>query len=368
MKLITDITGNYKIDVAPREEIKGWVSSLIALISLIAGLSAIGFIFLLKGINPFYAIFRIFSGSFGTMYGFKETITKAIPLILIAGGLTVVYRGKFWNIGAESQLLAGAAAATWIALRWGPFMPAGAVVPLMFLGGFTGGALWGIIPALLRVRFGINEVISTLMLNYVAAEFIKMLVIGPWKGKTQFGYPYTDDFPESAMLSILPGSRIHILTLAVALIAVVFLFFLLFRTRFGYEVRVIGENQEAARYAGINFFKTTVLMMVISGGLAGIAGVGEVAGIHHHLTYPESISSGYGFTAIIVAWLARLNPVLVIISGIFFAGILVGGDAIQISLNLPAATVNVFNGIILVFLIMGEYFQRNRISFIKKEN
>ncbi len=109
-------------------------------------------------------------------------------------------------------------------------------------------------------------------------------------------------------------------------------------------------------------------MMVISGGLAGAAGVGEVAGLHHHLTYPESISSGYGFTAIIVAWLARLNPVLVIISGIFFAGILVGGDAIQISLNLPAATVNVFNGIILVFLIMGEYFQRNRISFIRKEN
>lgn len=355
----------YKIDIAPREQISGAKSALFALISLSAGLAAIGFIFLLKGINPFYAIFKIFSGSFGSIYGFQETITKAIPLILIAGGLTVAYRGKFWNIGAESQLLAGAAAATWIALWWGPSLPAGMVVFLMFTGGFIGGALWGIIPAVFRVRFGINEVISTLMLNYVAAEFIKMLVIGPWKGKTQFGYPYTDDFPESAMLTLFPGSRIHIITLIIALIAVVFLFYLIFRTRFGYEVRVIGENQEAARYAGIDFVKNTVLMMVISGGLAGVAGVGEVAGLHHHLTYPESISSGYGFTAIIVAWLARLNPVLVIISGLFFAGILVGGDAIQISLNLPAATVNIFNGIILVFLIMGEYFQKNSVSIIR---
>ena len=356
----------YKIDVAPREQISGGLSALIVFASLLAGLSAIGFIFLLKGLNPFYAIFRIFSGSFGSFYGFKETVTKAIPLILIAGGLTIAYRGKFWNIGAESQLLCGAAVATWIALRWGPFLPGGMVVFLMFTGGFIGGALWGIIPAILRVRFGINEVISTLMLNYVCAEFIKMLVIGPWKGKTQFGYPYTDDFPDTAVLALLPGSRIHYITLIIALAAVVILFFVIFRTRFGYEVRVIGENQEAARYAGIDFVKTTVLMMVISGGLAGLAGVGEVAGLHHHLTYPESISSGYGFTAIIVAWLARLNPVLVIISGLFFAGILVGGDAIQISLNLPAATVNVFNGIILVFLIMGEYFQRNRISLIRK--
>ncbi len=356
----------YRIDIAPRSGISGWYSAVIVLISLAAGLLAIGFIFLLKGVNPFFAIARIFSGSFGSFYGFKETVTKAIPLILIAGGLTVAYRGKFWNIGAESQLLAGAAAATWIALRWGGLLPGGTVIFLMFAGGFIGGALWGIIPAILRVRFGINEVISTLMLNYVGAEFIKMLVIGPWKGKTQFGFPYTDDFPDNAILSVLPGSRIHTITLILAVLAVVFLFFLIFRTRFGYEVRVIGENQEAAKYAGIDFVKTTVLMMMISGGLAGIAGVGEVAGIHHHLTYPESISSGYGFTAIIVAWLARLNPLLVIISGLFFAGILVGGDAIQISLNLPAATVDVFNGIILVFLIMGEYFQRNSISLIRK--
>ncbi len=353
---------NYKIDISPMENDNPARSYMILLLSLAAGLAAIGLVFLAKGVNPFFAIYKIFSGSFGSVYGIKETITKSIPLILIATGLTVAYRSKFWNIGAESQLLAGAAAATWIALEWAPFLPGWAAVLLMFTGGFIAGAMWGIVPAVLRVRFGINEVISTLMLNYIGAEIIKLLVIGPWKGKTQFGFPYTDDFADNARLALAGGSRIHYVTLIIALVSAAVIFVLLFRTRFGYEVRVIGENQEAARYAGIDFFRTTVIVMVISGGLAGLAGVGEVAGLHHHLTYPEAISSGYGFTAIIVAWLSRLNPLASILSGLFFAGILVGGDAIQISLNLPQATVNIFNGIILVFLIMGEYFQKNRIT------
>ena len=135
-----------------------------------------------------------------------------------------------------------------------------------------------------------------------------------------------------------------------------------FKTRFGYEVRVIGENPDAGRYAGINFFKTSLAVMVVSGGMAGLAGVGEVAGIHHYLTYPASISSGYGFTAIIVAWLAKLNPLYAIVSGLFFAGILVGGDAIQISLGLPGATVQIVNGILLVCLIMGDFFFKNKIT------
>lgn len=352
-----------KADVFPRENDKPVVSFFILILSLVAGLAAIGIIFLAKGVNPFFAIYKIFSSSFGSSYGIMETITKSIPLILIATGLTVAYRGKFWNIGAESQLLAGAAAATWIAINWAQYLPGWFAILLMFGAGFIAGALWGIVPAILKVRFGINEVISTLMLNYVGAEFIKMLVIGPWKGATQFGFPYTDKFSESVQLSIISGTRVHYLTLIIAFVAAVVVFILLFRTRFGYEVRVVGENQEAAKYAGIDFFKITLLMMVISGGLAGVAGVGEVAGLHHLLTYPETISSGYGFTAIIVAWLSRLNPLATIVSGFFFAGILVGGDAIQISLNLPQATVDVFNGVILIFLIMGEYFQNNKIKF-----
>lgn len=345
-----------RIDIHPRH------SFMSLVFSLAAGLLAISCIFLISGVNPLYALAKIFSGSFGSLYGLKETLTKAIPLILIGSGLAVAFRAKFWNIGAESQLLMGAIFSTWVGLHWGPHLPAPVIVPLMFLAGFIGGALWGLIPAILKVKFSINEVISTLMLNYICNQIIILLIVGPWRGKTKYGFPYTDDLPASAILSLIPGSRIHYVTLLVAIATVVILGIAIYKTQFGYEVRVIGENPEAAKYSGIDFFKTTLIIMLISGGVAGLAGVGEVAGIHHYLSYPESISSGYGFTGIIVAWLAKLNPFFVVFSAFFFAGILVGGDAIQISLGLPAATVQIFNGTLLVFLIMGDYFLKNQVA------
>ena len=353
-----------RINVTDRIKITPKISALTLLISLGAGLLSIGLIFLLSGVNPLFAFYKIFSGSFGSFYGIKETITKAIPLILIGGGLAMAFRAKFWNIGAESQLLMGAIFGTWVGLTWAQHLPSVVIVPLMFLAGFTGGALWGVIPAVLKIKYAINEVISTLMMNYICAEFLIFLIVGPWKGKTKFGFPYTDDLPAAATLGLLPGSRIHYVTLFLAILSVILLAVVLYKTRFGYEVRVIGENPDAGKYAGIDFFKTTLIIMAVSGGVAGLAGVGEVAGIHHYLSYPASISSGYGYTAIIVAWLAKLNPLYVIVSGIFFAGILVGGDAIQISLNLPAATVEVFNGTLLVFLIMGEFFLKNKVRLV----
>jgi simple sugar transport system permease protein len=351
-----------RIKVSDRETTTGLRAFLTNIGSLAAGLIAIGIVFVVCGVNPFYAISKIFLGSFGSMYGFKETVTKAIPLIIIGGGLTLAFRARFWNIGAEGQLLMGAIFSTWVGLAWGPHLPPFVIIPLMFAAGFIGGGLWGLIPAILKVKFSINEVISTLMLNYICAELVTLLVVGPWKGKTRFGFPGTDNLAESAMLGVIPGSRIHYVTLILALVCAVILWVAVFKTRFGYEVRVIGENPDAGRYAGINFFKTSLVVMAISGGMAGLAGVGEVAGIHHHLTYPSSISSGYGFTAIIVAWLAKLNPIYAVVSGIFFAGILVGGDAIQISLGLPAATVQIVNGILLVCLIMGDFFFKNKIT------
>ena len=345
-----------RIDIYPRH------SFMSLVFSLAAGLLAISCIFLISGVNPLYALAKIFSGSFGSFYGLKETLTKAIPLILIGSGLAVAFRAKFWNIGAESQLLMGAIFSTWVGLHWGPHLPAPVIVPLMFLAGFIGGAIWGLIPAILKVKFSINEVISTLMLNYICNQIMILLIVGPWRGKTKYGFPYTDDLPASAILSLIPGSRIHYVTLLVAIATVVILGIAIYKTQFGYEVRVIGENPEAAKYSGIDFFKTTLIIMLISGGVAGLAGVGEVAGIHHYLSYPESISSGYGFTGIIVAWLAKLNPFFVVLSAFFFAGILVGGDAIQISLGLPAATVQIFNGTLLVFLIMGDYFLKNQVA------
>ena len=252
----------YRIDVVNRDLAGPGFSVLVFAASVLAGFAAVGLLFLVKGVNPLTAFFRIFAGSFGSSYGIRETITKAIPLVLIASGLTVVFRGKFWNIGAESQVLMGAACTTWVGLNLGPSLPGPLLIPLMILGGCLGGALWAVPPAILKLRFGINEVISTLMFNYIGAEVVKYLVVGPWKGETQFGYPYTDDLPEHGILGLIPGSRIHYLTLILALITVALLFYLLFRTRFGYEVRVIGENREAAKYAGIDFATTTVIMML----------------------------------------------------------------------------------------------------------
>jgi ABC-type uncharacterized transport system permease subunit len=355
------------VDVSDREQISAFGTLFTVVLSLTAGMAAIGVIFAACGVNPLFAFKKIISGSFGSLYGWKETLTKAIPLILIGGGLAIAFKAKFWNIGAESQLLMGAIFGTWVGLNWGPSLPPIAIVPLMFAAGFIGGASWGLIPAILKLRFSINEVISTLMLNYICAEFLTLLIVGPWKSEKKFGFPYTDDLPDSAILSLFPGSRIHTPTLVLALVAVVVLAIVIYKTRFGYEVRVIGENPDAAKYAGIDFTRTTLLIMAISGGMAGLAGVGEAAGVHHYLSYPNSISSGYGFTAIIVAWLAKLNPFYVIFSGIFFAGILVGGDAIQISLGLPAATVEIFNGTILIFLIMGDFFTKNRIRVLLGE-
>jgi simple sugar transport system permease protein len=334
---------------------------IVLVLSLLAGFAAMSIVFAANRVNPLFALKEILIRSFGSPYGLKETATKAIPLILIGSGLTLAFRARFWNIGAESQLLLGAMAATWVALTWGGRLPSAAILPVMFLAGFAAGALWGLVPALLKTCFAVNEVISTLMLNYVAAELLTLLITGPWRGPSQRGFPYTEPFAAAAKLPLIPGTRIHYFTLIIALAAAALLYLAIYSTKFGYELRVIGENPEAARYAGIDFLRTTVVLMILSGGLAGLAGVGEAAGIHHRLTYPNVVSAGYGFTAIIVAWLAKLNPLAAVVSGLLFAGILVGGDAIQISLGLPAATVQVFNGVLLFFLITGDFFLIRRV-------
>lgn len=348
------------IQWVPRYEKNIWKKTLILFISLAFACLLSSLIFLFVKASPLLALQKIFFGSFGSIYGMKETITKAIPLMLIGIGLVVAFRARCWNIGAEGQLLAGAIGATWIALRVGPLYSAYLIIPMMLLTGFSFGAFWALIPAVLKSRFGINETIVTLMLNYIAAEIVQYLVLGPWKGKTQFGFPYTDRFPTSAYLNSIPGTRIHWISLLLAIAFAFLTWFILNKSRWGFEARVAGENPSAARYAGISITRTVILVMLWSGGLAGLAGVGEVAGIHRYLTYPTAISSGYGFTAIIVAWLSRLNPLAVLLSSIFFAGILVGGDAIQTSMGLPFATVNIFNGMLLLALMAGTFLSEYR--------
>lgn len=338
----------------------------IIIISIFLSLLISSLIFSLKGINPFLAFYKIIFSSFGSFYGIKETITKAIPLMLCGVGLSIAFKGKFWNIGAEGQLLIGAVVATWIGLFIGKDLPSYILIPLIFTGGFIGGGLVALIPAFLKVKFNINEVIVTLMLNYIVEQFVQYLVYGPWKGKTQYGFPYTDNLKENALLPIIKGSRIHYPTLIIAIILSILIYYLIFKTKLGYEIRVIGENPLSARYAGIDFLKVTLIMMFLSGGIAAVAGVGEILGIHKHLTYPSQISSGYGYTAIIVAWLANLNPLMVIVTSLFFGGILVGGDVIQTSFGFPFATINIFNGLMLVFISISYFLIQYKISFKRK--
>jgi simple sugar transport system permease protein len=333
------------------------VSSLAFAIAL--GLAGVLFVFL--GVSPLRAYAVMFGGVLGDARSAAEIFRQAVPLLLIGVGLVLAFRAQFWNIGAEGQLLAGAAGATAAAL----FLPVpdAAVIPAMFVAGALCGAAWGLVPAVLRFSLDVNEVITTLMMNYVALFGIEWLVHGPWKGQTAFGFAYTDTFRGAATLGLIPGTRIHWFTLMLGIASAVGLGWALARTRLGYEVRVLGESPAAARYAGMNPFRTTVIVMLISGGLAGMAGVGEVAGIHRKLLAPEQVSLGYGYAAIIVAWLARGNPAAAIATAVLLGFIYTAGDAVKVALQVPARVTDVVNGLILIFLIGTERLLAYRVRW-----
>jgi simple sugar transport system permease protein len=337
-----------------------WVLA-VSLLAIVAAFGAAAVIFWAFGINPLRAYAVILAGTLGDARAAPEIVRQTIPLLLCGMGLVVAFRTQFWNIGAEGQLLAGAVGATAVALfarGLGPW-----TIPAMFVAGFAAGAVWGLLPALLRLRLDVNEVITTLMMNYIALFFVEWLVHGPWKGQEAFGFAYTDTFPPSAWLGLITGTRIHWPTLVVAVVLAGVLAFALNRTRLGFEIRVLGHSPTAAAYAGIDPLRTTLAAMVLSAGAAGLAGVGEVAGIHHKLLAPDQISLGYGYAAIIVAWLARGSPLAAILTATFLGAIFSSGDVMKVALQLPFRVTDVFNGLILFFLIGGERLLQYRVRW-----
>ncbi len=320
--------------------------------AVLAALVAASGIFLAYGVSPGHAYAEILRGTFGSRLLASEIVSRAIPLLLCGVGLTLAFRAQFFNIGAEGQLLAGAMAATGVAL-FVP-VPSAWLIPCMFAAGFAAGALWGFLPTLLRVRLEVNEIITTLMMNYIAIYTVQWLIHGPWRGETAWGFAYTDTFVEAARLPMIAGTRIHVPTLVLGLLLAAGLSFLLARTRLGFETRVIGQGVHAARYAGIDPGRTMILVMLLSAGAAGLAGVGEVAGIHRRLMDPVQVSLGYGYAAIIVAWLARGNPLATVLTALFLGFIFTAGDVLQVALRMPARVTDVFNGLILFFLIGSE--------------
>ena len=363
----------FSLKLEKRLEPSKTISYLVPVASFVLALLFGAVLLALAGANPLKTYLAMLEGAFGApeqwgrgeFYSLTETMVKATPLMLTALGVSIAFRMLFWNIGAEGQLVMGGFAAGAVAL-WAPtllpFIPPWAYLPLMVVAGMLGGAFWGLIPAVLKAYLRVNEIITTLMLNYIAILWVQHLYYGPWKDPQGYGFPGTAQFPEFAWLPRLTG-RVH-WGLIFALIAAAFIWLVLDRTRWGYEIRLIGENQVSARYAGISITRNIILVMLLSGGLAGLAGMTEVAGISHRLQ--QGLAMGYGFTAIIVAWLAKLNPWGVILVSILMAALLVGGDQIQIVMGLPASMALVLQGAILFFMLGGDIFTRYRVRMVRR--
>ncbi|AIQ62987.1 ABC transporter permease [Paenibacillus stellifer] len=309
-----------------------------------------------NGMSPATVYAKMWKGAFGSSYGITETLVKAIPLLLCGLGIAVAYRISVWNIGAEGQLTVGAMAATAVTIYF-PNLSGFWSISLMLIFGIAAGAFWGLLTAIPRTHFGVNELITSLMLNYVALLALDYVVFGPWKDPKGFNMPGSPVFTDAQSLPVLGGTRLHI-GLIFALVAVVIYYLMMRFTRWGYELRLIGANPTAARYAGIHIKRHIIIVMLISGGLAGLAGMAEVSGVSHQLI--KGISPGYGYTAIIVAWLAKLNPLGLVIASVLFGGLIVGGYSVQ-TIGLPSSISQLLQGSILFFLIAGDMVTRFRI-------
>lgn len=334
---------------APRTGIPGWLEAVcVRVAAVVVALLVCAGLLLLQGHNPVTAYTDMAVGAFGSRFAIEQTLLKAIPLMLATLGVTLTFIAGLWNIGAEGQLTVGALAASWLALSHGD-LPALVLLPGMVVLGLVGGALWALVPAVPRAYIGMNEVISTLLLNYVALLAVDYLVFGPWADPTAFNFPYSPAFSDNARLPMLVGD-VHF-GLAIALVATIVVAALIGHTTWGYEIRTIGASPGAARYAGMPVTRNILVVMAASGALAGLAGMAEVSGAVFRVQ--QGISPGYGYSAIIIAWLARLNPWAAVPVAILFAGLLNGGFALQTS-KVPAALAYMIQAAILFLAVAGE--------------
>ncbi|TAH49378.1 MAG: ABC transporter permease [Chloroflexota bacterium] len=350
------------VKLEPRLETPRWLSWATTIGSVILALLITAVILVWVGADPVRSFRAIYLAAFGDSYVFSDTLVKATPLILTSLACLIAFRMRLWNIGAEGQFYLGAWGATLIVEAvLGKDASPWIFIPLMLISGFLFGALWGFIPGILKARFNVNEIITTLMLNYIALYWVAFWVFGSWSER---GFQMTPMFPREAWLPRLmdysslfkpfSGMTVH-LGFLFAVLAAAGVWYLLSRTRFGYEIRLIGDNPNAAKYAGVNIGAMIVFVFMLSGGLAGIAGMSEVTGVVHRLQ--DRISPGYGFTAIIIAWLSKLNPWAVIPVSIIFGGLLIGSREIQ-----PSGLARLLQGILLFTLISSEVLNRYRVQ------
>ena len=335
-----------------------WLSPVVAVAGTLL-LSTL--IFAALGKPAGAALYTFVLAPVSDLRGLSELGVKAAPLVLIGTGLALGFRANVWNIGAEGQFILGAIFGGGIGLAAGDSEGVW-ILPAMIVAGAFGGMVWAAIPALLKTRFNASEILTSLMLNYVAQLLLIYLVVGPWKDPQGYGFPQTRLFGDAATMPILiHGTRVHLGVLA-AVIAVALVWLLQAKTLLGFKLRVLGEAPRAASYAGFSGPRLTWFALLLSGALAGLAGIFEAAGPIGQLT--PSLSPGYGYTAIIVAFLGRLHPFGVLLGGLVLALSYLGGEKAQIALGLPNAVTGIYQGVLLFLLLAADLLVSYRIRFV----
>lgn len=350
------------------EDVPKWLPAATSVGAVVLAFIISGIILKLVGGQPLTVAKFAFDATFGSWAVFSDTLVKATPLIMVGLACAVAFKMKLWNIGAEGQFYLGAFGASLVVLLplVPPDSPKVVVIGAMIIMGMIGGAIWAFFPGFLKARFNINEIISTLMLNYVAILWNNFWIFNTW---SDAGFQMTPTFAKSAWLPRLAdyarefrafsGITLH-LGVVFGLVAAVIVWWVLERSRWGYEIKLIGDNPHAARYAGINIARNIVLVMMFSGALAGLAGMSEISGVVHRLQ--ERISPGYGFSGIIVAWLAKLNPFAVILVSILFGALILAGREVQ-----PSGISFMLQGIILFMVISSDILLRYKIRLTRRE-
>jgi ABC-type uncharacterized transport system permease subunit len=346
-----------------------WASRLFdALLPVFATLAALlvgAVMLLLLNVNPIQAYQAMWEGAFGSPNSLAETLVKATPLLLVALGICISFRGDVINIGGEGQMIVGAIFGTWVGLTF-TGLPGWLVIVLALLMGFVGGAIWGGIPGFLKAYFSVNEILSTVMMNAIAVQLMNFLLRGPMIDPSQAALsskiPQTARLLEAFHLPRLVPTRLHLGALLAVVLAFA-VYILLWRTTLGYRIRAVGQNPFASRYAGIKVARYVVLALLLSGAFAGLAGVTQVYGVNYRMITDGS-ASGFtgsaGFNGIVVALFAQLHPIWSIPSSILFGALLVGSNTMQRAVQVPSSFVTVLNGLVVVFVVGSEIWRRRR--------
>ena len=351
--------------VFQRDFVSRLVDALLPVFATLAALVLGAVMLLFLQVNPIQAYKALWDGAFGSPNAFAETLVKATPLLLVALGICISFRGDVINIGGEGQMIIGAIFATWVGLTL-TTLPGWLVITLAMLAGFLGGAIWGGIPGFLKAYFSVNEILSTVMMNAIAVQLMNFLLRGPMIDPSQAELaskiPQTARLLEIFRLARLAPTRLH-LGILIAVVLAILVYILLWRTTLGYRIRAVGQNPHASRYAGIKVPRYVVLALLLSGAFAGLAGAIQVYGVNYRMITDGS-ASGFtgsaGFNGIVAALFGQLHPIWSIPASILFGALLVGANSMQRVVQVPSAFVIALNGLVVVFVVSSEIWRRKR--------